>query len=219
MNAIFDIKNFILSQTLKSIQNLPQDVYALYFFISTNEGFNGIPTLDLMYNTLSRIDKACITPTENCWNIAYWDTDEIPLIGNNSVDSPSVKILSEWFTNNGYNSAKIEHDQSDDFFEYTTGYRVLSEIIEEIAPNVKTFFEKKFNHKAVLLLGEYSYMPCDVKRIASINGDEANLFFQYYENIENSIEETQNNMTNLEDEDYKEIFSQFIQKVKADFKF
>ena len=253
MNTTFDIKNYILEETLKSIENMPQDVYALYFFINTNEGFNAIPTLALMYNTLSELNESHITPTEECWNIAFWMIDEIPLIGNNVEDTPiaqkSTKMLSEWFSDNGYNVSTKELDPLDNCIEYTTGYRVISEIIEEIAPKVKAFFKQKFNNDVVLLFGEYSFMPSDIKKITSINGTDANIFLEYYENsinetekiieefknssvdcenedyenlfneIEKAIKELEDNSADNNDEDYEKFFAEFLKKVEADFNF
>ena len=174
MNSGCNIKEFILEETIRSIKEMPRDVYALYFFINTNAGVTCVPTLSVLYNTLSELGESGVGAVETCWNIACWNTKEFPIIGNNVKDTEeserTIKMLSEWFTVNGYNGSEMTKDPLDDYFEYTVGYRVLSEIIEEIAPEVKKTTKNYFERDIVLLMGEYSYTPTDVKRITTING-------------------------------------------------
>ena len=223
MNSVCDIKKFILEKTVDYIQEMPLDVYALYYFINAKEGNAKVPTLSLMYNTLSEIGEVGIEPVEACWNIAFWETDELPIIGNNekttSESKRTGKMLSEWFSTNGYNSLEIESDPFDDSFEHTVGYRVLSEIIEEIAPDVKKAAKDHFQRDVVLLLGEYSYMPMDYQRITAMNGVEANAFIEYYEKMEDSNDFVDLSMIEgRECEDYGKIFSEFIEKIKEKYK-
>ena len=223
MNSVFDIKKFILEKTVNYIQEMPLNVYALYYFINAKEGSAKVPTLSLMYNTLGEIGKVGIEPVEACWNIAFWETGEFPIIGNNekttSESKRTRKMLSEWFSTNGYNSLEIESDPFDDSFEHTVGYRVLSEVIEEIAPEVKKAAKDHFQRDVVLLLGEYSYMPMDYQRITAMNGVEANAFIEYYEKMEESNDFVDPSMIEgRECEDYGKIFSEFIEKIKEKYK-
>ena len=225
MKQSCDIKNFILDKTMEHIKEMPEDVYALYFFINTNEGSASVPTLALMYNTFSELGEDEIEPIEPCWNIACWDTDEFPIIGNNVKDTDeaekTMKMLSEWFANNGYDSSEEIHDPLDDYFECTVGYRVLSEIIEEIAPDVKKVAKDRFGRDIVLLWGEYYYMPIDVKKIAAINGAEASMFIEYCEELSELSQKINNELIgDLEmetAEDYEKIVLQFLENLKQDF--
>ena len=226
MNSGCNIKNFILAKTMEHIEEMPKDVYALYFFINTNEGSASVPTLALMYNTFSELGEDEIEPIEPCWNIACWDTDEFPIIGNNVKDTDeaekTMKMLSEWFASNGYDSSKQIHDPINDYFECTVGYRVLSELIEEIAPEVKKISKEKFGRDVVLLFGEYSYLPSDVKKIVGINGDEAKPFIQYYEESERECEEFNQSLIDGlnggNDEEFDKVVSSFLEKIRKDNK-
>ena len=66
---------------------MPRDVYALYFFINTNAGVTCVPTLSVLYNTLSELGESGVGAVETCWNIACWNTKEFPIIGNNVKDT------------------------------------------------------------------------------------------------------------------------------------
>ena len=220
-----NIKQFILKKTKECIEKMPQDVYAIHYFINTNEGFAAVPTLALMYNTLSEIDETGIEPIETCWNIACWYLDEFPIIGDNIQDTDeaekTMRMLSQWFADNGYDSSKIEKDPIDDY-EYTVGYRVLSEMIEAIAPDVKIAAKETFGRDVVLLLGEYSYMPCDMKKIRAMNGEEALPFFAFCEEERSNtsmdpsvlLEDSGDD----DDEEFSKIVLGFLEKLKEDSK-
>jgi hypothetical protein len=246
MNSNYNIKKFILDKTIEYIQEMPQDVYALYYFINTNEGAADVPTLALMYNTLSELGEDEIEPTEMSWNIACWNTEEFPIIGNNEKETEeakkSISLLSEWFIRNGYDSSKKIKDPLDDYFETTEGYRILSEIIEKIAPDVKKVSKNHFKRDVVLLLGEYSYMPTDVRTIESMNGIEANSFKEYYDKTlccneelnrteEDSFKEDYDQTIYWDkelnrmlkdgfdqDSEYGRVFSEFLEKIREEFK-
>ena len=78
-----DIKNLILNKIKECVLQLPRDVYVIHFLIHVDEGKKDIPTLSLCFNTLSKLTNAKIDSSEECWNIACWETNEIPVIGNN----------------------------------------------------------------------------------------------------------------------------------------
>lgn len=226
MRSGCDIKKFILEKTVEYIKEMPNDVYALYFFINTQEGTAQVPTLALMYNTLSELGEDIPKPIEPCWNIAFWYTDECPIIGNNAEDTNEAKktmnMLSEWFSVNGYDSAQIEDDPNDDYFECTMGYRILSEMIEEIAPDLKKVFKDKFGRDIVLLLGEYSYTPVDVKKISAINGNAAQIFLEYYEEMTDLSEDFNtallDSLGDNDDQNYDKVVLEFLKKIKEDYK-
>ncbi|MBE6576628.1 MAG: hypothetical protein E7653_00645 [Ruminococcaceae bacterium] len=245
MNLNFDIKKFILDKTIEYINQMPKDVYVLYYFINTNEGTAKVPTLSLMYNTLSELGENGIEPNEISWNFACWNIEELPMIGDNINDSKeaekSILMLSEWFESNGYDSSMIIKDPLDGYFEMTKAYFVLSEIIEKIAPEVKEVARNRFNREVVLLLGEYSYIPTDIMRIAAMNGIEAQPFITYCEDMlcwnedlnctaEQTFEENYEQMIYQnkeisrmlkygfdEDSEYGRVFSEFLEKVKKEF--
>ena len=99
--------------------------------------------------------------------------------------------------------------------------QLLSEIIEEIAPDVKKVAKDRFGRDIVLLWGEYYYMPIDVKKIAAINGAEASMFIEYCEELSELSQKINNELIgDLEmetAEDYEKIVLQFLENLKQDF--
>ena len=139
--SAFDLKNYVLEKLKFYILQLPNDIYVLHFLIHIDEQKPNIPTLSLCYNTRSNLTNGVIDSDEACWNLACWNTNEIPVIGNNfKITNEAIETtqaLKEWFVANNCNYSEIEKDPLDNFYEYTIGYRVLADTVRAIAPEIK----------------------------------------------------------------------------------
>ena len=218
--SAFDIKNLILQKIGGCILQLPRDIYVLHFLIHVDEERKDIPTLSLCFNTLSELTNGEIDFSEECWNVACWKTDEIPIIGNNfritAEALETTKMLTEWFAVNDCDYSKIEKDPLDEYYEYTTGYRVLSEMIQSITPEVKTMLRNINGFNVICLVGDFSFVPSDIERINSMNGDEIMPFVRYYQECS-----AVSNCHNIESGDFIHDFVQgaieALEKIKVDY--
>lgn len=220
-----NLEGYILEKIKSYIPQLPKDIYVLYYLIHVNEEGHDIPTLSLCFNTLSKLSNKKIDSDEACWNIAYWDTDEIPIIGNNfkitDESMKTTKMLKDWFDSNNCDYSKFEKDPLDSYYNYTVGYRVLSELVQKITPNVKEMLKKVHGSNVICLVGDFSFLPIDVERITAMNGTETMPFLRYYEDSiqNNSIEFSHDDAEGCDVvREFAHGAIEFFEKLKNDYK-
>ena len=178
MLTLSNFENFILNKSIQYIDEMPKNIYSIYFLIHTNESNNNIPTLSLQYNTLNTLTNANMCE-EKYWNIAFWMTDELPIIGCNFEDTKEAKettlMMLNWMTDIGITNPALQNKSG----VKTIGYEILCNLIEKISPEIQKHLQQKFDSNITLLIGDFSYTNDDIERIIRINGDKAKNFYDF----------------------------------------
>lgn len=111
-----------------------EEIYALSFFVYTNEGSDNIPTFVISYNTEEDCNYSSQLSEER-WNYAYWRQDENEIIG----DEESTNILLKYFVENGIKDIGYEDEtlMYDEDYNYigrgSNGYYELLQIVSNVA--------------------------------------------------------------------------------------
>ncbi|MGE7921251.1 hypothetical protein ACQKM9_20265 [Viridibacillus sp. NPDC093762] len=111
-----------------------EGIYALSFFVYTNEASDNIPIFVISYNTEEDCEYSSQL-SEQRWNYAYWRQDENEIIG----DEESTNILLQWFKENGIKEIGYEDEtlMYDEDYNYIgkgpNGYYELLQIVSNVA--------------------------------------------------------------------------------------
>lgn len=164
------------------------DIYAISFFVYANEsyeygGVSNVTTFSVGYNTESDCNGAGELSEER-WNYAFWRQDDTPVIEAED-ENEGMKILFDWYRENGINNIGYEDYQScyDSEMRYVgkgpVGYYELLSEVTVVAEKLQKygFIKNKFGKSVPIIIHDLEYPWYIIKATKTANpGGEANAF-------------------------------------------
>lgn len=165
------------------------DIYAISFFVYSNEayeykGYSNVTEFCVSYNT----ERDCAGAgelSEERWNYAFWRQNETPILEADD-ENEGMKILFEWYEENGISNIGYENDDAcyDNEMRYIgkgpAGYYELLTEITAVAKKLQDngFIKNKFGRPIPIIIHdlEYSWYVIKATRKANSHG-EADMFF------------------------------------------
>jgi hypothetical protein len=152
-----------------------EEIYALSFFVHTNEGSENIPTFAISYNTEEDCEYSSPL-SEQRWNYAFWRQDENEIIG----DEESTTILLQWYKENGIKDIGYEDEtlMYDDDYNYIgkgpNGYYELLQIVSNVAKRLhdNKGISNTFKREIPIIIhdSEYSWFSEEATKNGNPNG-------------------------------------------------
>jgi hypothetical protein len=111
-----------------------EEIYAISFFVHTNEATDNIPYFAISYNTEEDCGY-CSLVSEERWNYAFWRQDENEIIG----DEKSTNLLLQWYEDNNVksigkvNKSPIYDEEGNYIGKGPNGYYELLQIVADVA--------------------------------------------------------------------------------------
>ncbi|MBT2659218.1 hypothetical protein J7E81_29140 [Bacillus sp. ISL-18] len=103
---MIDLTDYLYNKIEPIIESWDDEgIYALSFFVHTNEALENIPTFAISYNTEEDCEHSSQLSGQR-WNYAFWRQDEIEIIG----DEESTTILLQWYKENGIKDIGYEDE-------------------------------------------------------------------------------------------------------------
>lgn len=143
-------------------------IYAISFFVYSNEayeydGVSNVTTFSVSYNTESDCDGADELSEER-WNYAFWQQDEIPIIEADDEDE-GMRLLFNWYRENeivniGYEDFDTCYDEEMRYIgKGPAGYYELLFVITEIAKKLQEsgFIKNKFGNSIPIIIHDLEY--------------------------------------------------------------
>lgn len=165
------------------------DIYAVSFFVHSNvayeyKGYSNVTEFYVSYNT----ESDCADTgelSEKRWNYAFWRQNETPIIEADN-ENEGIKILFEWYEENGINNIGYENYDAcyDNEMRYIgkgpVGYYELLSEITSVAKKLQDsgFIKSKFGKPIPIIIHdlEYPWYTVEATKKANPNG-EADVFF------------------------------------------
>lgn len=181
-----DLKEYLYQRVKKEIALwYVKDIYAISFFVYSNEAytygeFSNVTNFSISYNTESDCGGAdkC---SEERWNYSFWRQNEIVI-----TDNEGMKILFQWYKENGINNIGHEDNNCYDENNYyigkgPVGYYELLTAVSEVANRLQNenYIVNKFGKAVPIIIHdlEYTWYVIEATKNANPNG-EANQFIE-----------------------------------------
>ncbi|MGD9570009.1 MAG: hypothetical protein AB7V48_17140 [Sedimentibacter sp.] len=119
-----------------------EGIYAISFFVHTNEAYDNIPIFAISYNTEEDCNHSPLLSEER-WNYAFWRQDEKEIIG----DEESTNILLQWYEENNIKNIGQEDEDlmyDDDNYYIGKGPNGTYELIQVISDLSKRLHDEGF---------------------------------------------------------------------------
>ena len=167
-----------------------KDIYAISFFVYSNEMYTykqskNISEFSISYNTEKYCGNAPMYG-ETRWNYAYWMQNTTSIIDPNEKDNDGVKVLFDWYAENGIENIGFEDTNNiyDENYLYIgkgpVGFYELLTVVSEVARQMQTegFISKKFGKIPIIVHDfEYCWYIEKATSFANPNG-EADVFLE-----------------------------------------
>jgi hypothetical protein len=137
-----------------------EGIYAISFFVHTNEASDNIPYFAISYNTED--DCGHSSPLrEERWNYAFWRQDENEVIG----DEESTNLLLQWYDENdikniGKENKELMYDKDGNYIgKGPNGYYELLQVVSDVAirlHNEKVIFNT-FKKEIPIIIHDLEY--------------------------------------------------------------
>lgn len=173
---MINLTEYLFNKIKPIIQSWNEDgIYAISFFVNTNEATDNIPYFSISYNTEE--DCGNSSPlSEERWNYAYWRQDECVIIG----DDETTKILLQWYKENNIENIGFEDDTQmyDENCNYIgkgpNGYYELIQVVTDVAKRLhdeKVIFNT-FGKEIPIIIHdlEYAWYGLEATHKANPNG-------------------------------------------------
>ena len=190
---MISLENYLYEKVKPIIENWNEkDIYAISFFVYSNEafsylGYKNVSEFAISYNT----EKDCNNSSplsEKRWNYAFWRQNTTHIINPNTEEDEGVKILFQWYAQNGIENIGFEsHNKIDNYdadFNYIgkgpVGYIELLNVISNVARRLQSesFISGKFGNIPIIVHGlEYPWYVEKATENANPNG-EADIFLK-----------------------------------------
>lgn len=185
-----------LYQEIKEIikgWNAPEDVYAISFFVYSNEayefdGYSNLPEFSISYNTEDMCDGS-EEDAEERWNYAFWLQNTTPVIEYEG-DYKNARELIDWLLETGVTNIGWEDDDCCGENGYYTGkgpagcYE-LTMLAANIARRLHSdgMIQDKFGQDLPIIVHdlEYTWYTQNATQKANPDG-QAESFFDFLEN-------------------------------------
>jgi len=111
-----------------------EGIYAISFFVHTNEVSDNVPYFAISYNTEEDCSHSSQLSEER-WNYAYWRQDENEIIG----DEETTNLLLRWYEENNINNIGQEdedlmYDEESNYIgKGPNGYYELLQVVSDVA--------------------------------------------------------------------------------------
>lgn len=135
---MINLAEFLYNKIKPNIESWNEEgIYALSFFVYTNEASDNIPVLAISYNTEEDCEYSSQL-SEQRWNYAFWRQEEKEIIG----DEESTSILLQWYKENGIKNIGYEDEalMYDADYNYIgkgpNGYYELLQIVSNVAKSL-----------------------------------------------------------------------------------
>lgn len=191
-NETADIQQTLYSQIKEIIADwqIPEDVYAISFFVYPNEvfeyeGYSNLPEFCISYNTETMCEGAGEYDEER-WNYAFWLQNEVPII-QYSVPSSNADLFLNWLKENGIdNIGEEESDPYDEDLNYIGkgpgGTYELTMLAAQIAGKLHedSVIQDKFGEDLPIIIHDLEYTWYTLEATRTANPDhQADDFFQF----------------------------------------
>ena len=156
------------------------DIYAISFFVYANEsyeygGVSNVTTFSVGYNTESDCNGAGELSEER-WNYAFWRQDDTPVIEAED-ENEGMKILFDWYRENGINNIGYEDYQScyDSEMRYVgkgpVGYYELLSEVTVVAEKLQKcgFINNTFANSVPIIIHDLEYPWYIIKATKTAN--------------------------------------------------
>ena len=185
---MIDLQQYLENKLRAIISDWNEEgIYAISFFVYANEGYeyNGcsnVTSFAVSYNT----EKDCNNAddlSEERWNYAFWRQNETFIIDVDN-ENEGIKILFDWYRENGIENIGYEDDNCyDSKMRYVgkgpVGYYELLSEITAVAKKLQDsgFIKKQFDRPIPIIIHdlEYPWYIIEATKKANPNG-EADMF-------------------------------------------
>lgn len=171
-----NLAEYIFKKIPPIIQGWDEDsIYAISFFVHTNEATDNIPYFAISYNTEKDCGH-CSEISEERWNYAFWRQDECEIIG----DEESTNLLMKWFEENniiniGQEDETQMYDENGNYIgKGPTGIYELIQVISDVAKRLhdEKIILNTFGKEIPIVIHdlEYAWYELEATQRANPNG-------------------------------------------------
>lgn len=150
-------------------------IYAISFFVYTNEISDNIPSFAISYNTEEDCGHSSQLSEER-WNYAFWRQEESEVIG----DEESTNVLLQWYEENNIKNIGQENEEQmyDDDGNYIgkgpNGYYELLQVVADVAKKLhdEKIILNAFKREIPIIIHglEYAWYELEATKNGNPNG-------------------------------------------------